>query len=432
MLSQLLYWFPLHFTLVLFSNIFQLYCFLLALSYFITTFWGLPRLRRRKVDPGPLKRFAVVLPAYNEAAVIGYAIESLKKLDYPAELFDIYLVADHCTDRTCEIARQHGILVFEHAGDDKPRGKGYALRAFDKYAISLNKYDAFCYFDADSLAHPGFLKAMSERLNAGEKAIQGFERAKNPGHNLLTRICHVSQSVQNYFQQIPKHKLGLNATLHGKGMCFTPDLMEKYPWDGACLTEDIEMQARLTRHGVRITFAPEALVYDEVPSELRPMILRSIRWTKGSLQVARKHLAGLARRAFAHKDKRAFEQAARFSMCYRFLMISFMVGVAYLYKNEFNILFWIFDHPPGARFTVKLMNWIPIFLYPAIALRQEKASFSYYITYLIMPLFYLALGIPVFFYSLASYRRKAEWYRTDHSSHVNIGEVMARSNASPH
>ena len=47
----------------------------------------------------------MILPAHNESAVIGNLIESLQALDYPKELYDIYVIADNCTDNTAQIAK---------------------------------------------------------------------------------------------------------------------------------------------------------------------------------------------------------------------------------------------------------------------------------------------------------------------------------------
>ena len=58
-------------------------------------------------------RFAIVIPARNESAVIGDTIKCLLAQKYPRELFDIYVVADNCTDNTAEIARAAGATVYE-------------------------------------------------------------------------------------------------------------------------------------------------------------------------------------------------------------------------------------------------------------------------------------------------------------------------------
>ena len=84
--------------------------------------------RRRWSDrhqPAKLHRFAAIVSARNEEAVIGELLESLRKQDYPAELLDLYVVADNCTDGTAEAARRAGAFVYERF-DQSKKGKGYA------------------------------------------------------------------------------------------------------------------------------------------------------------------------------------------------------------------------------------------------------------------------------------------------------------------
>src|SRR5215467_13016124 len=45
-----------------------------------------------------LTRFAIAIPAHDEASVIGSTVDRLHHLDYPTELFTIHVVADHCSD----------------------------------------------------------------------------------------------------------------------------------------------------------------------------------------------------------------------------------------------------------------------------------------------------------------------------------------------
>ena len=61
-------------------------------------------LRRPRVyGPGRRNRFAFLIAARNEEAVIGQLLDSIRAQDYPADLFDIYVVADNCTDATAEV-----------------------------------------------------------------------------------------------------------------------------------------------------------------------------------------------------------------------------------------------------------------------------------------------------------------------------------------
>lgn len=60
-----------------------------------------------------------IIPAHNEEAVVADLIESLKKQDYPKELYDIYVIADNCTDKTAEVAKQAGAIVYQRFDETK-------------------------------------------------------------------------------------------------------------------------------------------------------------------------------------------------------------------------------------------------------------------------------------------------------------------------
>ena len=73
-----------------------------------------------------IHRFAVMISARNESNVIAQLIASLKKQNYPGDMFDVFVVADNCTDNTAEVARNAGAIVYERFNTEKV-GKGYAL-----------------------------------------------------------------------------------------------------------------------------------------------------------------------------------------------------------------------------------------------------------------------------------------------------------------
>ena len=86
-------------------------------------------------------RYAAVVSARNESAVIGNLIASIKGQNYPGELVDIYVIADNCTDDTAEAARNAGAYVYERFNRELV-GKGYALDWFFK---RLKKDEKFVY-----------------------------------------------------------------------------------------------------------------------------------------------------------------------------------------------------------------------------------------------------------------------------------------------
>ena len=79
--------------------------------------------KERKKNYTPKNSFAIIVCAHNEEAVVGQLVENLKILDYPKELYDIFVVADNCTDKTAEIARNAGAIVHERENKEEV-GKG--------------------------------------------------------------------------------------------------------------------------------------------------------------------------------------------------------------------------------------------------------------------------------------------------------------------
>ncbi len=97
-----------------------LYILQQALVWVITIFWlyqlmvsicSLVKLKDKPLIENKKNRFMAIIPAHNEEAVVANLVESLKKQDYPKDLLDIYVIADNCTDRTAEVARNAGAIV---------------------------------------------------------------------------------------------------------------------------------------------------------------------------------------------------------------------------------------------------------------------------------------------------------------------------------
>ena len=76
-------------------------------------------------------KYAVIVAARNEEAVIGNLIDSIQKQDYPAELVTVFVVADNCTDGTASMARKHGAVCYERF-DSEHCTKGYALQKSER------------------------------------------------------------------------------------------------------------------------------------------------------------------------------------------------------------------------------------------------------------------------------------------------------------
>ena len=136
---------------------------------------GLVSLRRRPGRTGasgaPRTRFVVLVPAHNEAALIGESVASLLRSSYPPELREVLVIADNCGDDTAARARLVGATRHERPGL-RLRGKPHALDWMIS-RLDLLRFDAVVIVDGDTKVDPQFLRAMDAHLASGEKAIQG-------------------------------------------------------------------------------------------------------------------------------------------------------------------------------------------------------------------------------------------------------------------
>ena len=74
--------------------------FLLVFCYlfFLSAVSFLPEEKKQRLDP--LTRFAIIIPAHDEAELIGSTLDALGAVDYPQELYDVVVIADNCADET--------------------------------------------------------------------------------------------------------------------------------------------------------------------------------------------------------------------------------------------------------------------------------------------------------------------------------------------
>ena len=136
----------------------------------------------------PRTRFACLVAARNEEAVIGALVESLKKQDYPDALYDIFVIPNNCTDDTESEALCAGAKIFRCF--EPVRCKGDALHEAVAWLLPQH-YDAFCVFDADNVADEQFLARMNDAFCAGAQVCKGAMRAKNPYDSwLLWAVLH--------------------------------------------------------------------------------------------------------------------------------------------------------------------------------------------------------------------------------------------------
>lgn len=257
----------------------------------------------------PEKSFALIVSAHNEEIVIGNLVDSFNRLDYPKELYDVFVIADNCTDSTADVAREHGANVYERFNKDK-RGKGFALEwMFNKIFEMDKNYDAIAIFDADNLVHKEFLTRMNSKMCEGYEVVQCYIETKNPKDSWVTESCDLSLGSTVRRLQYGRNAIGLSAQLGGTGFALSTDILKEMGWGATCLTEDLEFTCKLVLNGKKVGVADDAIIYDEKPLTLNDSWKQRKRWMQGFADVASRYTLKLFKKAIKDGDKVAFDCA---------------------------------------------------------------------------------------------------------------------------
>lgn len=328
------------------TAIFQLFVFSITLYYLILSLFGL----YKKEDKGAelfeiKKKFALIVAAHNEEMVIGKIIESLNALDYPKELYDIFVIADNCEDNTAKIARSfEGVKVFER-NVPKKRGKGYALEwMFAKIFHMGLKYDAIAIFDADNLVSKNFLKEMNYKLCKGYKVVQGYIDSKNPHDSWITESYSISFWTANRLFQLSRSNLGLSNQIGGTGFCMDTEILKKLGWGATCLTEDLEFTCKLVLNGYKVGWAHNAIVYDEKPLTLKQSWLQRKRWMQGFTDVASRFFGKLVMKSIRDRNFTALDCALYTIQPYVTVLIGISALLTLIQNNTSGVHIYVVNY----------------------------------------------------------------------------------------
>ena len=289
-----------------------LYVLQQALVWVITIFWiyqlmisisSLINFKEKPVLEEKNHKFMAIIPAHNEEMVVENLIKSLQNQNYPKELYDIYVIADNCTDRTATIAKNAGANVYERF-DSTHKTKGAALNWFLEQKIEENAdYDAFCVFDADNIVDVQFLKNMNKKLCQGETVVQGYRDIKNPTDSWITAGYAIFYWTMNRFYHLARYNVGLSPLINGTGFMVRFDQVKPEGWNTKTLTEDIEFSLKQIIRGRKLGWAKDAIVYDEQPVGFKQSWSQRSRWTVGHIQCMHEYTKELT---VAVKEKRTF------------------------------------------------------------------------------------------------------------------------------
>jgi|UniRef100_A0A7V6A2S4 hyaluronan synthase len=257
-----------------------------------TVYWL--RYRAYPLPDQPLPKVSVIIPAYNEGAMVEKAIYSVAASDYPADRLEIFCIDDGSKDDTWEYIdraakRLPGLIKAIRFPVN--RGKREALYAGFKQA----KGEFFVTVDSDSVIQPDTLKHILAPMmhNPGIGAVAGNVKIYNRHANLLTRMLFVRFVLSFDF-------LRASQAMYGFVFC-TPGALSAYrreavwpvldEWRGQTflgrrcnIGEDRAFTNLVLRQGYHTFYQRSAVVFTTVPETYRGLCKMFLRWDRSNFR----------------------------------------------------------------------------------------------------------------------------------------------------
>lgn len=400
-----------------------------ALVWIITVFWlyqvvislcSLVKLKEKPLKVKKDHRFMAIIPAHNEEAVIENLIESLKNQTYNKDLYDIYVIADNCTDNTARVARNAGAIVYERF-DETKKTKGYALDWFLQQKIQEDApYDALFIFDADNIVDKNFITAMNKKLCQGEEVVQGYRDIKNPTDNWITSGYALFYWSMHRFYHLARYNLGLSPLLNGTGFMVKFDIIkENNGWKTVTLTEDIEFSLQRMLNGKKLGWSTEAIVYDEQPTGFKQSWSQRSRWTVGHMQCIKEYTAPLADAAKEKKTMMNFDG-------FLYIIGSIPMFIITMVLLASNFVLYAMDGMTQMELFINIIRYlIPTFVLPsataAFVMFLDGKPIKPMLKGLITYPFFMGSWLLINFKCL--FKRDTTWEKINHVRSIKINDV---------
>ena len=276
--------------------------FVLFLLFFQFLFVFVPRKEVAFQGDGKIRRIAIIIPAHNEAAVIGETLTRLQNgLDYPKDKYDIFVCADNCSDDTFAIASSFdGVKVYErHENDPAKRIAAYPIRLLCEKVLEEGGYEAIIKFDADNIPSPNFLMEMNNALGDGVTICRAHEAPSNLGQNALTATSAIYYSRDSRLASNFRERAGMNSMISGAGMMVATSVLQEIGgWDALSNSDDAEFAVKRMKEGRRIHYASQAIVYEDQAATKKDTDNRNARMGNGLTKIYYREGPGLLKMFF--------------------------------------------------------------------------------------------------------------------------------------
>jgi len=204
---------------------------------------------------------AVLVAAYNEAAVIADKIHNSLALDYPSHLLEIVIASDGSTDRTAEIIRQviQDVKLERVRLLDFPRNRGKVAVLND--AVPLLNADIVVFTDASSMLSVDSVRQLVANFaDARVGAASGVYRVMNDHQSGLGSQESFYWRYETFIK-LQEARLGCMLGAHGSLFAVRRSLYRSLP--AKSINDDFLIPLQVVQQGYSVAYEPSAIAYEQ-------------------------------------------------------------------------------------------------------------------------------------------------------------------------
>ena len=303
-------------------------------------------------------KIAYLIPSNNEAAVIEGTVKNiLEGQDYPRDKFEVFVVADNCTDDTAALAERAGAKVLIHNDADPAHHMAaYPLRYGIDHILSIedDPYEIIIRVDADNRLNAEYSSLMNDAYQSGVDLARPYEGAKNAAQNFFTKACTMFYVFESRYGSRVRERLGLAAHVNGSGAMMSARMLKATGgYDCVTISEDAEYYFNRLLDGYKGHFVEDAVVSEDMPSSLKDTYNRNKRIGSGSVSLLKPKFSKLLKKFFATGDLSCLE----ICMTYSFLFFTVLLCVWFPLYYIYHFTYLAFAAYGGMQLSLFTAAW---------------------------------------------------------------------------
>ncbi|MGQ1909563.1 glycosyltransferase [Marinifilum sp. RC60d5] len=330
-----------------------IYLAMATVYFFIYAFAGIFKIRYKKEINDKQHKFAVLIPGYKEDSVILNVAKDATKQDFPADKFEIVIIADSFQQSTLDELMKLPIRLIEVSFDKSTKAKALN-RAME---ILGDDYDVALILDADNIMKPDFISKLNVAFQRGYKAVQGHRVAKNT-NTAFAILDAVSEEVNNHIFRKGHRVLNMSCGLIGSGMafdyCFFKEIMSNVNAVGGF---DKELELKLSKAKIMVEYLPEAYVLDEKIQDSKNFSNQRRRWLSAQVVYLRRYFFSGLFHLFFRGNLVFFDKVFQMMQPPRILLLGFTGLLAILHTIGLIFSIELINNP-----LISSMQWIVVFV----------------------------------------------------------------------